>query len=79
MSDYLVYKHYDRIIRFDGLGEGLSLEEFHDQCRYMAGAIGYHPDSIEGYFNTDEDLVNSLHKKIIELERDLRVAGGIYP
>ena len=57
MSDdkecYIEYKHYDKIIRFSNLNPGMSVPEFHNQCRLMALAIGYHPDNIEEYFGED--------------------------
>lgn len=54
MSDdnecYLEFKHYGTTVRFSGLSNSMSMEEFHNQCRLLALAVSYHPETVEEYF-----------------------------
>jgi hypothetical protein len=52
---YLEFKHYGRVIRFGGLSNDMGMAEFHNQCRLMALAISYAPETVEKYFGDEWD------------------------
>ena len=73
---YIQYKHFGTTITFDGLDNGMDMEEFHTLCQKLALAIGFHPSSVEEYFGEEEhmEIVDTLRNKLdaclLEKEED---------
>jgi len=47
---YLEFKHYGKVIRFEGLNREMDMEDFHDQCKLLALAVGYQPENVKDWF-----------------------------
>lgn len=67
----LSYKTGDKKITFSELNQDMGMEEFHQHCKELAAAAGYHPNSIEEWFDQGEvydDIITKLNEKIRILE-----------
>ena len=70
----LSYKSEDKRITFSELDQDMDMEEFHRQCKELAAAIGYHPHSIEEWFDQHEaydDIITKLNDRIRVLEESI--------
>lgn len=71
----LSYTSEDKKVVFSELNQDMDIEEFHQHCRELAAAVGYHYSNITEWFDPDEDypeIVNNLQRKITSLEVSLR-------
>ena len=74
----LSYKCSGKKITFSELDQDMDMESFHQHCRELAAAIGYHDNSISTWFDSNEELLNTidkLNKKVNDLEA---VHHGMY-
>lgn len=54
-NSVITYKHYDETISIESKGSDISMEDFHDLCRRLALAVGYHEDNVKEWFDNDDE------------------------
>lgn len=70
----LSYKSEGKKITFSELNQDMDMEEFHQHCKELAAAAGYHPNSIEEWFDQHEaydDIITKLNERIRVLEESI--------
>lgn len=52
-NSIIIYKHYEETITIESKGSDLAMGDFVDLCRRLALAVGYHPKTVEEWFENE--------------------------